>query len=108
MTDIVGPAEGCSEAVFQAAVEDVADHFGWRRMHVAPTRSGRSWRTATTGDPGFPDLVLARDGVVLLVELKKDRGGRFRPGQREWLEQAGAHGRLWKPRDWATIIEELA
>jgi hypothetical protein len=58
------------------------------------------------GDVGAPDLLLARGGVVLLAELKADRG-RLGPGQREWLAEAGGHGRLWRPRDWEDVLAEL-
>ena len=48
--------------------------------------------TALQGDVGFPDLVLTRRGVTLIVELKSDSG---RPGlaQLKWLNaMAGVVG----------------
>jgi hypothetical protein len=59
-----------------------------------------------TGHRGFPDLVLARHGRVLLAELKAD-GGRLGPGQPEWLAALGDHGRLWRPTQWDAVLEEL-
>jgi len=96
-----------SEADFQQRVLGYAQRCHWRVAHVraAQVRNGR-WATPVTGDPGFPDLVLARSGVVLLAELKSETG-TFRPGQAEWLDAAGAHGRLWRPSSWSSIVEEL-
>ena len=53
---------------------------------------------------GFPDLVLARDGVVILAELKTERG-TMTPEQKEWWVAGVGH--LWKPRHAAEIIEML-
>jgi hypothetical protein len=64
------------------------------------------WRTPVQGDPGTPDFVLARGGVVLLAELKTDRG-RPTPDQVAWLGAAGGHGRLWRPADWDAILATL-
>jgi len=49
---------------------------------------------------------LARDGKVLLVELKKEKE-KPSPEQEAWLLALGPHGRLWRPRDAATIMEDL-
>jgi hypothetical protein len=57
-----------------------------------------------SGDPGFPDLVLARGGVVLHVELKSEKG-KVRPEQSEWLAELG--GEIWRPSDWPGIQERL-
>jgi hypothetical protein len=96
-----------SEAQFQQTVIDTARLFGWRCAHFRParTRSG-AWATPMQGDVGFPDLVLCRDGVVILAELKR-HGGRPTPAQRAWLAAAGEHGRLWSPGMWDRILDEL-
>jgi hypothetical protein len=52
------------------------------------------------GHPGFPDLVLARDGEVLFRELKTDRG-RLTEAQRHSLEVLG--GEVWRPNDWSEV-----
>lgn len=59
------------------------------------------------GDRGFPDLVLAKNGVVILAELKTDTG-RLGQGQPEWAEQIGTQYRLWRPKDMEQIKAELA
>ena len=101
------PGESISEAQFQHRVIGAARVYGWRVNHQRPalTRSGR-WSTATQGDIGFPDLVLARGGQVLIVELKTNRG-RVSPEQRKWLTELGDLARLWRPRDWDNILDEL-
>ena len=106
---------------FQAIVMAYAMRNRWRVVHIraalvidasARTRGPytpdptKSYRTPYEGDPGLPDLILARDGVVLLVELKS-RTGRPTVDQTKWLKAAGVNGRLWNPNDWADIRLEL-
>lgn len=88
-------------------VLDTARLYGWRCAHYRPARTEQGWRTPMQGDRGCPDLILARDGQVLLAELKTQTG-KLGPGQDEWLRHAGAHGRLWRPDDWPAIGSELA
>jgi hypothetical protein len=95
-----------TEDQFKGRVMDYARFRGWRVVHYRPARTTKGWRTPLEGDPGCPDLILARDGVILLVELKSATG-RLRPGQPEWLAALGPHGRLWRPIDWPDIQEEL-
>jgi len=65
-----------SESELQSIVIGLAVLRGWR---VHPSSQGsrngptqRAVRNKTSN--GFPDLVLARDGVVLFLELKADAG----------------------------------
>lgn len=99
-----------SESGFQRLVMDTAKLFGWRATHYGRVRvvrrAGTAHFTPVVGDRGAPDLILARGGVVLLVELKRD-GGRLGPGQAEWAAAIGAQYRLWRPENWAAIIAEL-
>lgn len=104
-------AADMTEAEFQEAVIELAKWAGWRVYHARPcqVRPGR-WATAFTGDPGFPDLLLAHDTRgVLFAELKTDRGVAS-TGQQEWLwtlREAGAEAHLWRPRDMETIVARL-
>lgn len=95
------------EADFQRIIVSVAQYFGWMVTHfrAAMNQSGR-WSTPMQGDKGFPDTVLARDGVVIFAELKTNKG-RVSAEQRSWLNHLGEQGRLWRPRDWSLILEEL-
>lgn len=97
-----------SEAHFTQRVIQTARWHGWKVTHFRPSRtqSGR-WATAVQGDIGSPDLLLARDGDVLLAELKTDTG-RLRPEQREWLAHLGDRAVVWRPRDWDAVLTRLA
>lgn len=96
---------GWTEEQFKAEVIREATSRGWLVHHDRPARTDKGWRTAIQGDPGFPDLCLARDGFVLLVELKAEKG-RTSANQQAWLAHTG--GELWRPRDWPLILERLA
>lgn len=97
-----------SEDDFKSRVIETARLNGWRVHHSRPARlPNGKWVTPLQGDAGLPDLVLARNGVVLLAELKTDTGS-VTPEQRKWLAAAGPHGRLWRPRDWSEILSELS
>lgn len=85
-----------SERDFQRAVIDLAKLRGWRVSHALPARTRNGWATATQGHVGAPDLLLARDGIVYLAELKTLRG-KPTPEQQAWLSALGFHGRLWTP-----------
>ncbi len=74
-----------TEAQFLTKVTDLARVRGWLSHH-----DRGDYRKCIQGDPGFPDLVLARDGRVLFVELKA-KNGRLSPAQREWFTALGAH-----------------
>jgi hypothetical protein len=103
-----GAALEISEDAFQSRVVDYARLRGWLVVHYRPAPAGRSGRYATPlqGNKGCPDLILARTGRVLLVELKSQRG-RLSVDQAAWLGALGRNGRLWRPRDWPAIQNEL-
>ncbi len=75
-----------SEAAFQSWVIAEARRNGWLVAHVSDSR-----KQDTTG---LPDLVLARDGLVILAELKSETG-KVHGGQVAWLQASGNH--LWRP-----------
>lgn len=99
-----GAAAPVTEAQLQQALIAAARVRGWRVAHFRPaqTRGGR-WQTAMQGDAGFPDLVLARAGVVYVWELKgydsRSRLGKPSDAQRVWLDELGAIARLVTPDD---------
>lgn len=100
-----------SEAQLQAAVIDTAHTFGWLVHHVKPARTpDGKYLTRIAGDPGFPDLVLARNGRVIFAELKSDRG-RLSAHQQAWLDhleppmggiESDHEVYVWRPQDWTT------
>lgn len=89
-----------SETDLQQTIVDYARLMRWLVCHYRPlaNKNGR-WQTPLLGDPGCPDLILARGGVVLLAELKR-HGEHPSPSQKKWLSQAGQQGRLWTPTEW--------
>jgi hypothetical protein len=95
-----------NEAEFTQRVIDTAMLLGWRVTHFRPARTEKGYRTPVQGHKGTLDLILARRGVVLLAELKSDKG-KPTPDQVKWLDAAGPHGRLWRPADWDRILFEL-
>ena len=59
-----------AEADFQKTVVEFAEILGWRTFHAARIKGHLRTPTST----GFPDLVFAKNGVVLFAELKTDKG----------------------------------
>ena len=108
-----------TEAQFLTKVTDLARARSWLVYHTYDSR-----RSA----PGFPDLVLARDGRVMFVELKVP-SGRISQNQRAWLVALGASDtgwnvsnplrmtktedgsalsvEIWRPSQWQMITELL-
>lgn len=93
-----------TETQLLEAVVDLAVTLGWHVAHFRPARTADGqWRTAMTGQKGFPDLVLAhpRHGTMFR-ELKDDRRP-LEDDQVAWLEalaSGGADAGVWRPRDW--------
>lgn len=91
-----------TEAQFQAAVIELAQRCGWMCYHVPDSRRVTS--------PGFPDLVLVRDGHLIFAELKSERG-KLHQDQLAWLlaltvcREPDVY--LWKPSDWPQIEHVL-
>jgi hypothetical protein len=96
-----------SEAAFQQRVMEAARRAGWLCCHFRPAKTQRgNWITPMAGDKGFPDLALAKDGRVILAELKSDKGKPSKE-QLAWLAAVGGHGRLWSPENWEAILLDL-
>lgn len=88
-------------------VLDLAKLRGWMVVHHRPARTDKGWRTPTQGHKGVPDLILARRGVLILAELKSDKG-RLSLEQIAWQQAIGEqHHRVWRPSDLPSIIREL-
>ena len=72
-------------------VLEAATLFGWRTAHFRPLLTKHGWRTPVSGDgAGFPDFVLARDGLLVFVECKGE-SNPLEPEQVKWqvvLERA--------------------
>lgn len=106
-----------TEAELQSVVIELAQLKGWLVHHDRPARTAKGWRTPIQGTPGFPDLVLARNGRVIFAELKSERGA-MRGDQLRWMRElavedvrgADVELEVWRPEDWrnGTIEEALA
>ena len=78
-----------TEASVQSVAVDYLQTRGWLVAHFRPARTERGWRTPGQYDAqGFPDLAIARNGVVDLIEVKSGRG-RISEHQTRWLEASG-------------------
>lgn len=70
-------AHPMSEAELQGTIIRMAQEKGWLcrpSSQGSQNRSSRTRASQVTTAQGFPDLVLARDGEVLFLELKKQDG----------------------------------
>jgi hypothetical protein len=99
-----------TEEDVQRVIVETAQWKGWLVHHLRPARTKKGWRTAIIGDPGFPDLVLARPGrITFFIECKGPRG-RFEAGQRAWrsaLEHGGGQYILATPANLDTVLALL-
>lgn len=86
-----------SEDEFTSNVIELAHFYKWLVFHPRPCRTEKGWRTLMQGDPGFPDLVMVRDGMVVMAELKK-QNGKVSAAQRRWHEAIG-NAYVWRPSD---------
>lgn len=82
------------------------DH-GYLVAHFRPARTAKGYRTPIQGDTGFPDLVLAKPGDLIVSEIKRN-GQDPRPDQRAWLVALGALAVVWRPRDAPMVLERLS
>lgn len=97
---------GLNERDFTRKVVDLFRARKWLCVHFRPAQTSKGWRTPFTGDGGFPDVVAARDRVVLFAELKAQNAKPPTPEQVAWLEAVPA-GFLWRPSD-MHLIEQIA
>ncbi len=91
-----------TEAELKQAVLRIARLNGWMYHYAAQNRIVRPQKDFV----GFPDIVLARDGQVLFMELKQDDGAQS-PGQVAWQGHLPAY-HVIRPRDLDRVMELLA
>lgn len=88
---------------------EYAQWHGWKAAHFRPCRTAKGWRTAVQGDPGFLDVVFARNGDVIIAEFKSE-DGELTPEQEQWfqhIEAGHTEVYVWRPSDRAFIEERL-
>ena len=97
-----------TEAAWQMSIIKQAHACGWLAVHFKPSKVGDHYLTQVLGDAGSPDLLLARNGVLLLIEVKAQRG-RLSPEQERWRDAIGPQQwRCWRPSYKRAAWEELA
>jgi len=99
-----------TEAECQTTIVEAAHLGGFLVHHARPARTDKGWRTPLQGDAGFPDLVLAGHGRVIVVELKR-RPNKLTPAQVRWQRELLAadvdYRLLWMPDDLTAFVAEL-
>lgn len=89
------------ERDIQDMMEQAAGYLGWRCFHDRDSRRN---------NPGFPDLVCVRNGKLLVLELKTEKG-RVRPEQVEWItdlaQVPGVVARIVRPSDLDEVLAML-
>jgi hypothetical protein len=96
------------EKELSIAIKAYAEQQGWLIHYERQSgHVGENGKWRGSGPKGKPDLTLARNGRVMLAELKTEKG-RCSPEQRAWLDELGGYGHLWRPSDAQFIMDELA
>jgi len=107
---VVGIRE--TEDDFLSWIIDYAHLRGWLVAHFRPAKTDKGWRTAVSADgKGFPDLVMARRGIVIFAEAKS-ADGLISPEQIAWNKELNGEGYfpksfIWRPVDRDEIQEVL-
>jgi hypothetical protein len=101
-------SKAMTEDELLTAITEAATYLGWRWHHIR-----RSDKAIQQGDAGFPDVVLARNGRILFLELKRE-GKTPTLGQYEWLgaltllpEDTRVRAMMIRPRDLDYVLDLL-
>ena len=103
MTDLTAAqieiAAAMTESQLQDNILDAAKQCGWLCYHTRAAMNKRGvWSSPMQGNPGYPDLTLARNGIAFFFELKSEKG-KLTVEQQEWYH-ALPNCLIIKPRDW--------
>ena len=79
-------ARAMTEDELLQAITDAATVYGWRWHHIRRSDKGQQM-----GHAGFPDLLLARGGQIIALELKTERGSATLE-QAAWLQALSSLG----------------
>ena len=82
------------ETDLKTEVQRIARYYGWKIYSATWGQVGRVQR----GAKGYPDLTLARRGVTIWLELKKE-GEKPTPEQVEWGDAIGSRWFVIYPHD---------
>jgi hypothetical protein len=84
------PRGGAREEITPAVLQ-LLKLYGWRAAHSRPALTSRGWRTALSGDPGFPDVIAVRRERCIAIECK-GRDNKPTAEQQAWLDALAAAG----------------
>lgn len=91
-----------SEDDLLTAITDALTWYQWKWTH-----SRRSDKALTMGHQGVPDIIAARKGRVLFIELKAAKG-ELSEEQWAWLLEVPEESRrIWRPGDLDAALLEL-
>lgn len=85
-----------SEKLFQQKIINLAKANGWLVYHTHDSRRS---------EPGFPDLVMVRNCVLIFAEVKTLKG-KISTEQERWLyelSETETPTYIWRPSDWPEI-----
>jgi hypothetical protein len=99
------------ELGFTREIVGWAHKLKWRVAHFRPGMSSKGqWLTSMLGDPGYPDLTIARGRRLIFAELKIPPN-KMTDAQLAWfvlLQNVPlVEAYLWTPADFPKIIETL-
>ena len=94
-------ARQMTEDELLTAILEAAAYLGWMIYHVRRSDLG-----IVQGTPGFPDLVLAKGGRTLFLELKSWTG-HLTDAQRRWLEAIGDGAQIVTPDRLDSVLRDL-
>jgi len=90
-----------TERQLLARVVQLAKLHGWMVSHA--------WLSVHSA-AGFPDIIAVKDGHILAIELKSQRG-KLTQAQEAWLdalgECPGVTASMFKPSEWPEIVRIL-
>ena len=97
-----------TERELQKAVIQLAETTGWMVYHVQNVKGHLRAKTSV----GFPDLIMIRDGQLVVAELKSEKG-KLSQEQIHWLTSFNWLDKncrvfVWRPEQWLNgDIEEV-
>lgn len=102
------------ESEFQDNIIELAQLKGWMVAHFRAVRVQRRDGSVYHCTPvqaqgaGFPDLILLKEGRLIVAELKSDKG-KTSPEQDKWLDLfcTVSEAYVWRPKQWDKIVEVL-
>lgn len=89
------PSEAMTENGLKQSIMLLASENGWCWFTLPQARQVRPNKAVS----GYPDMTFARDGEILWMELKAEKGEQS-PKQRMWQEALRPFCHVIRPSDW--------